>query len=156
MPAHLPASPPATPPSDSRTAWLEAQVTAAAPQKLRLKLLEDALRFACQTHDLWRASELETAHESLIRCRDIVSELIADCAPDELPPARQVAALYVFLLSALTEARETRDDLQLAGVIRVLQAEHEACRRLCEQLPERRVPPPSTAFSSREAFSIEA
>jgi len=153
--------------TDTRDIYLEMQVNSATPQKLRLMLIEGALRFARRTQDHWRESALDEGLESLIRSRDIISELISSVEADASPLARQVNGLYVYLFSALTEAQQTRDEHQLAAVIRVLEEERETWRQLCEQLPDRPVPPPSAAFSSREelapafvsereAFSIDA
>lgn len=163
----MPAPQPGDTPTDTPAAYLETQVTTATPQKLRLMLLDGALRFAHRTRDQWRAGDFEAALESLIRTRDIVSELIAGIQPDASPLARQVNALYVYLFSALTESQQTRDEHQLAGVIRVLASERETWRQLCQQLPDRVVPPPSAAFvpreipapisiAPRETFSIDA
>jgi len=153
--------------TDTRDIYLELQVSTATPQKLRLMLIEAALRFARQTLELWRARDLDRALETLIRTREIVSELMAGVETDASPLARQVGNLYAYLFSALTEAQQTRDEHQLAAVIRVLEEERETWRLLCEQLPDRPVPPPTAAFaqreelapalvSEREAFSIDA
>jgi flagellar protein FliS len=139
--------------TDSREIYLETQVQTATPQKLRLMLIEGALRFARQTLDQWQAAQSDQALESLIRCREIVSELIAGIRPDASPLASQVNGLYVYLFSALIEAQQTRDEHQLAAVIRVLEEERETWRQLCEQLPDRPVPPPTAAFSQREELA---
>jgi flagellar protein FliS len=153
--------------TDAQQAYLETQVTTATPQQLRLLLIDGAIRFARLTQELWREQQDERALESLIRCRDIVSELIAGARPDESPLARQVTALYGYLFSALTEAQQTRDATQLASVIRVLEEDRETWRQLCEQLAERPVPMPNAAFAREEvaptvvaspatSFSIDA
>jgi flagellar protein FliS len=141
---------------DVQQIYLETQITTATPQRLRLLLVEGAIRFARQTQDQWRTEQDEAALESLIRCRDIVSELIAGVHPDESPLTRQVTALYGYLFSALTEARQTRDATLLAAVIRVLDEERETWRQVCEQLPDRPVPAPSAHFASREELAPSA
>ncbi len=153
-------------PTETRDAYLETQVHTATPQKLRLMLIEAALRHARLTLDQWRSSAGDQALESLIRAREIVGELMAGVQGGS-PLARQVSGLYVYLFSALTEAQQTRDATQLAAVIRVLEEDRETWRQLCDQLGDRPVPAPSAAFSSREevapqvvaessAFSIDA
>jgi flagellar protein FliS len=139
--------------TDTREIYLETQVQTATPQKLRLMLIEGALRFARRTQAQWRGGEIDAALESLIRSRDIVSELIAGVQTDASPLARQVGSLYVYLFSALTEAQQTRDEHQLAGVIRVLEEERETWRQVCEQLPDRPIPPPAPAFAKREELA---
>jgi flagellar protein FliS len=153
---------------EAHETYLETQITTATPQQLRLMLIDGAIRFARQTQDQWRMQQQEAALESLIRCREIVSELIAGVRPDESPLAQQVTALYGYLFSALTEAQQTRDATQLAAVIRVLEDDRETWRQVCEQLAERPVPAPNAAFPVREevapaivaspatTFSIEA
>ncbi len=153
--------------TDTREIYLETQVQTATPQKLRLMLIEGALRFARRTQAQWRAGDSGGALESLIRARDIVSELISGVQAGASPLAGQVNSLYVYLFSALTEAQQTRDEHQLAGVIRVLEEERETWRQVCEQLPDRPVPQPTAACAQREelapasirsqeAFSIDA
>jgi flagellar secretion chaperone FliS len=152
--------------SSARDAYLETEINTATPQKLRLILLDGAIRRAAQTQKHWRERNDEAALESLIRCRDIVSELIAGIHPAESPLAQQVCGLYVYLFSALTEAQQTRDEHQLAAVIRVLEQDRETWQKVCEQLPDRPVPPTASSASReelapatiapRQSFSIDA
>lgn len=153
--------------TETRDIYLETQVHTATPQKLRLLLIDGALRYSRRTLELWREANADQALESLIRTREIISELIAGVETDASPLARQVGSLYVYLFSALTEAQQTRDEHQLAGVIRVLEEERETWRQLCEQHPDRHAPRLTAAFSTREelapivvnqreAFSIDA
>ena len=57
--------------------YLEMQVGTATPQRLRLMLIEAALRQARRTLVLWSEGQSDAALEALIRCREIVGELIA-------------------------------------------------------------------------------
>ena len=120
----------------AHSAYLETQVATAPPQKLRLMLIEGAIRFARQTQEHWLKRDFEAALESLIRCREIVSELIAGVNADASPLARRVCGIYIFLFSTLTEAQLTRDANQLASAIRILEEERETWRQICEQLPD--------------------
>lgn len=153
--------------STTRDIYLEMQVNTATPQRLRLMLIDGALRYARRTAELWRENAFDDALEALIRCREIVSELIAGIDTGASPLARQVTGLYVYLFSALTEAQQTRDEHQLAAVIRMLEEDRETWRQLCEQVPDRLVPAPTAAFppreelapavvNEREAFAIDA
>jgi flagellar protein FliS len=147
--------------------YLEMQVSTATPQRLRLMLIDGALRQARRTADMWRDGQFDTALEALIRCREIVGELIAAVDKEASPLARQVASVYVFLFSLLTEVQQTRDEHQLGSIIRVLEEERETWRQVCEQVPDRLSAAPSAAFALREelapvivtrqdAFSIDA
>jgi flagellar protein FliS len=147
--------------------YLEMQVSTATPQRLRLMLIDGALRQARRTAELWRDGQLDTALEALIRCREIVGELIAGIDKEASPLASQVSSVYVFLFSLLTEVQQTRDGQQLAAIIRVLEEERETWRQVCEQVPDRISAAASAAFAPceelapaivarSEAFSIDA
>jgi flagellar protein FliS len=142
--------------TQTRDIYFETQVHTATPQRLRLMLIDGALRFGRLTLELWQTGDNERALESLIRCRDILSELLSGVHADESPLARQVSALYGYLFSALTEAQQTRDATLLSSVLRVLDEERETWRQLCEQLPDRPVPAPSANFASREELAPSA
>ena len=152
----------------SHATYFETQVGTATPQKLRLMLIDGALRHARLTYERWRdGGPAEQAFESLVRARDIVGELVAGIRADASPLAAQVNNLYVYLFSALTEAQQTRDQTLLAGVIRVLEEDRETWWLLCEQLGDRPAPEASAALAPQEelapaivaepdAFSIDA
>ena len=119
---------------EPRDSYLETQVLTAPPQGLRLMLIEAAIRDLDLTEGLWQQERNEPALEALIRCRSILSELIAGIQPDASPLAQKVLGLYVFLYTALTEAQISRDRQKLAHVRRVLISERETWREVCRQL----------------------
>lgn len=123
-------------PHDPRDAYLETQITTATPQRLRLMLVEAAIRLARQTADAWRDHRDEEALESLIRCRAIISELIAGVKAEGSPLGKQVVGVYLFLFTTLTEAQLSRDDKKLASVVRVLEEERVTWLKVCEQLSD--------------------
>ena len=137
----------------ARDTYLETQVHTATPQRLRLMLLDGALRFARQTQELWQRNESDAAYDSLVRCRDIVGELIAGIQADASPLAKTVLNLHLYLFSALTEAQLKQDQQQLAAVIAVLEEERETWQRLCEQFPERPSAAAAAAITSREEIA---
>jgi len=121
---------------NSHDAYLNTQVYTATPQKLHLMLIEGAIRFARQTIQYWEEEDHEQACESLIRCRRIITEILAGIKGEDSEVARRTSALYVYLFQTLTEAqlhwrRENLDD-----VIRVLEIERETWTLVCEQMPE--------------------
>ncbi len=120
-----------TQPSD---AYLQTQILTASPQRLRLMLIEGALREVDQTARLWEIRNFELALESLIRCRDILSELIAGIRPDQSPMAQKVLGLYLFLFQVVTEAQLSRDPRKLATIRRVLASERDTWQQVCQQL----------------------
>src|SRR6478736_4752663 len=101
--------------------YLETQVATATPQRLRLMLIEEALRLARAAHELWSADRGLEGSTKVERCRDVISELIGGIHPDQTPVAKRVLGIYLFLFSSLTESQIARDTHQLAGVIRVLE-----------------------------------
>jgi flagellar protein FliS len=152
---------------DPAAAYFETQVHTATPQKLRLMLIEGALRHARRTLDQWREGAADRGYASLVAARDIVGELIAGIRAAESPLAARVNQLYVYLFSALTEAQQTRDQALLAGVIRALEEDRETWRQLCERLGDRPAVAASAALTPHEelapaivaqpdAFSIDA
>jgi flagellar secretion chaperone FliS len=124
----------------ARDVYLEAQVRTATPQRLRLMLIEGALRFARQSLELWdNDQQLEARFNALTRCRSVVSELYATIKTEEFPVAQPVKALYLFLFQHLADASLSKDPQKVRDVIRVLEQERETWQQLCEKMPE---PPP--------------
>jgi flagellar protein FliS len=121
--------------------YVENEVLTATPQKLRLLLIDGAIRFAHASIRQWEEGRNDEALEAVIRCREIVTELFSVIDKTASGPAAQVYDLYVFLFGELTEAQRNRDSEQVRGVLRVLEVERETWRQVCEQLPESPVPP---------------
>jgi flagellar protein FliS len=144
--------------------YLESEVLTASPQRLRLMLIDGAIRFARQTLAHWDVDHADAASQSLMRCRAIVTELLASVRGDRTScehlvnhlrrpqplsakqrardvdelhdAARNTAGIYVFLFRDLTDAQMTRDAGKVQGAIRVLEVERETTRLLCEQLAD--------------------
>jgi flagellar protein FliS len=123
-------------PSKARATYLETQVLTATPQKLRLMLIEGAIRQARLTQSCWQEGRQEDAFEALVRCRNIVSELYSAVDATAGPLARQVKALYLFLFKTLAEAQLMRDQQKLADALAVLEVEQETWQQFCEQTPD--------------------
>lgn len=129
--------------------YLESQVLTATPQKLRLMLIEGAIRFARQTMHHWEQGNNEQALETIIRSRSIVSELLASITVDQSELTRKVASIYLFVFRHLTEGQLRRDARLVEEAIRVLEAERETWSLVCEQMPE--APPKATDDSPGSA-----
>ncbi|NLX54087.1 MAG: flagellar export chaperone FliS [Planctomycetaceae bacterium] len=128
-----------------RDAYLEAQVRTATPQRLRLMLIEGAMRFARRSLELWDdAAQREACRGALSRCRGIVSELCATIKTDGFPVAHQVKAIYLFLFQQLADASFSHDAGKVRDVLSVLEEERETWQQLCMQMPE----PPARDRSS--------
>ena len=133
-----------------RHAYLETQIATAAPQQLRLMLIEGALRLARQTADAWREERRDEALDTLIRCRSIITELISGIRAGSSQLADKVLGIYVFLFQELTEAQLRRDASRIDGIIRVLEEERATWQELCAAASSNQ---PHTAS---ERISLEA
>jgi flagellar protein FliS len=121
-------------PADS---YLETQVLTATPQRLRLMLIEEALRRVRAADEAWAAGRAAEGSIAISRTRDVVSELIAGIHPDETPIAKQVLGIYLYLFSTLTEAGLSADRNRLTDISRVLEEERQTWQDVCQQMPER-------------------
>jgi flagellar protein FliS len=116
-----------------RDCYFETHVLTAPPAKLRLLLVEAAIRALQQTQEHWAAGQIEAAGDCVIRARDIFSELMSPLAQDQSPLARQTLAIYVFLCRSLAEAAAARDLGKLHDMIKVLDEERRTWQAVCEQ-----------------------
>jgi flagellar protein FliS len=135
-------------------AYLESLVRTATPQRLRLMLIDGAIRFARQALANWDREEHRTAvYESIVRCRAIIMELYGSIQQDASPVAKQVASIYLYLFRLLAEAPATHDAQKVREVMGVLEEERETWRQLCEQMPE---PPEAMAGDRSQQREITA
>lgn len=162
--------------------YLETAILSATPQRLRLLLLDGALRFAHQAIQQWEHDENEAASESLDRCQAIIAELLAairtdraSCerivdgiqrqrplAPEErereleslLRISRTTAGVCLFLFRELSEAQIERSREKISNVIRVLQVERDTAQAVCEELAD--APALITANDTKEILASQA
>jgi flagellar biosynthetic protein FliS len=118
---------------DARTAYLETHIKTAAPQKLRLMLIEAAIRFAQQARE---AGGGELFSSGLERARDVVTELIAGIRPEKQSLNDTVRALYVFVFRSLSEAQLLHNLSKIEDALKVLEEEQQTWLQVCEQMPE--------------------
>ncbi len=137
---------------EAREAYLATQIMTATPQKLRLMLIDGAIKSATQTIDCWREDEHEEGSERLILCRQIISELLSSIRQDSSEISKNATNLYAFLFRALTEAQMENDIERLQNVIRILEVERDTWQQVCEELPEA----PSGWSESQEPKEITA
>jgi flagellar protein FliS len=140
----------------AREAYLETQVATATPQRLRLMLIEAALRRARAAQRAWIDDKSEEAHQALTHCREIMAELIAGIRPEDSPLAKQVLGIYLFLFSAATEAQLTKDSHRLQDIIRILEEERITWQAVCEQMTERPVAAPAAAAEEIAPQRVDA
>ena len=137
---------------NARDAYLESHILTAAPQKLRLMLIEGAIRFSRQAIAYWEQGQPDAGNQALCRARRIVSELLSGIRPESSSLSSKVAGVYAFLFRTLSEALPQRDVRRVATALEVLEVEHETWRLLCDQLSEH---PVSGAIASSDARQPE-
>ena len=124
-------------PADS---YLETRVLTATPQRLRLMLIEEALRRVRAADEAWAAGRMTDGAVACSRAREVISELIAGVHPDGNEIAKRVLGIYLYLFSTLTEASLSTDRTRLNHIARVLEEERQTWLAVCEQQPERLEP----------------
>ena len=118
--------------------YLEDAVRTASPQKIRLMLIEAAIRNIERTRMAWQEAESDDANslEYLIKAQDIVTELLASLDRDTEPElASKVAGIQMFIYRCLLEAGLEHSVEKLDDAKRILEEERETWRLACEQAP---------------------
>lgn len=131
---------------DARQQYLVNEVMTAAPQKLQLMLLDAAIRHAQKAGEHRQAGRVEEAGESIIRCQEIVSEILAALQPNrDQELTKRVAAIYLFVFRRLVQAHLKQDEGPLKEALSVLEIERETWRQVCQQDGSLRAPAPKAA-----------
>ena len=134
-----------------RDLYLETEVTTATPQRLRLMLIEEALRQCRAAEQATAQGDRPAAALATTRCRNLVSELLASIRPEQGPVAAQVLRIYLFLYSTLVEIEFAGDYRHLAKVVRVLEEEQLTWLTICQQSPDR--PPQTVSIDAAEELA---
>ena len=161
----------------ARDNYLETEVLTATPQKLRLMLIEAAIRFTEQTRQLWRAGDVDKSFDTVIRAQQVVTELMSSLNHESDDPlTKKLAGIYLFVFRSLVDANLNHDEQKLDDAIRVLEVERETWRQVCQQTAAAQsssasftptpspVPPPLSGLDfssdgglpSAEGFSLDA
>lgn len=120
-------------PASARREYLTTQVMTATPQKLQLMLIEGAIRYGTQAKHLRSEQREDEACEALVRCQEIMGELLASVSAGESDVSRKLAGIYVYLFRTLTEANLQHDDAKLDDVLSVLAIERDTWSQVCEE-----------------------
>ena len=114
--------------------YLQAEVQTATPQKLRLMLIEAAIKNVHRTKKAWEEERFEAAFESLSLAQDIVAELLSSLDKESNPKlAGKIASIYVFIFRCLSEGGMTHDPQKMDDALRVLNSERETWKQVCEK-----------------------
>ena len=120
--------------STVRQNYLQAEVQTATPQKLRLLLIEAAIKNIHRTKKAWEDERFEAGFESLSLAQDIVAELLSSLDKESNPElVGKIASIYVYIFRCLSEGGMTHDPLKLDDALRVLASERETWRQVCEK-----------------------
>jgi flagellar protein FliS len=137
----------------ARENYLVTEVLTATPQKLQLMMIEAAIRFGQQARQQWQEGKTQAASDSLIRCQQIMAQLLGGMKP-ELDPelVSRVAGVYVFVFNCFVHAHLNHDQQHLDDALSVLAEEQQTWRLVCEKLGSRR----SESEIETERFAVEA
>lgn len=110
--------------------------------ELVVMLYEGALKFLSRAVAALQAGNLEEAHNSLVRCQDIVAELMGSLNMEAGEIAFNLLRIYEYMHRRLVDANLGKDERavrEVAGLLRdLLPAWQEAARRVRTlSLPER-------------------
>lgn len=122
----------------SQNPYLENEVKSATPQRLRVLLIDGAIRFALLAQQHLDRGEDALAAAARGRCRAILAELL-DSITGESEVSDTMRAVYTLTLTQFVtdEAKDPRQAIE--NLVEVLKVERETWQLVCEQLPE--VPP---------------
>lgn len=143
--------------ANSREEYLVTEVMTAPPQKLQLMLIDAAIRFAVKAKEQWRTDANAEAGESVLRCQQIVTEIMAGIRPDaDRALAGKISAIYSFVFRCLVAAHLRSDAAKLDEAISVLQVERETWQTLCIRLADAAPPVAADAPVASTGFSLQA
>ncbi len=114
--------------------YLQAEVHTATPQKLQLMLVEAAIKNIHRTKLSWQQQRYDDGVETLSRSQDIIAEILCslDVKSNE-QIAKSLGAIYLFVFRCLAEGGMKHDEQKLDDALRVLNAERETWRQVCEK-----------------------
>ncbi|MDR1485458.1 MAG: flagellar export chaperone FliS [Planctomycetaceae bacterium] len=118
----------------ARNNYLQAEVSTATPQKLQLLLVEAAIKNIHRTKQAWQESRFDVGIETLTVAQNIISEILCSLDMEGNPTiAKQLASIYLFIFRRLAEGAMWHDDAKLDDALRVLNAERETWRQVCDK-----------------------
>ena len=145
----------------ARQNYLQAEVQTATPQKVRLLLIEAAIKNIHRTKKAWEEEKFEVGFDSLSLAQDIVAELLSSLDKESNPDlVGKIASIYVFIFRCLSEAGMTHDPVKLDDALRILTSERETWRLVCEKFGSAIINPEAssagTGSSSRLDLSTDS
>ncbi len=103
------------------SAYERTHVETAEQRQLIMLLYDGAIRFSRKAATRIDATDVEAAHNYLIRARDIVSELLATLKPEKAGElGENLKRLYVYIFNRLVEANLTKNKAIVEEVIHLM------------------------------------
>lgn len=103
------------------SAYERTNVETADQRQLILMLYDGAIRFLQKAEQQIEANDVESAHNYLIRTRQIVGELLATLKPEKAGEVgRNLRQLYIYVFNRLVEANLTKDLATVNEVTRIM------------------------------------
>jgi flagellar biosynthetic protein FliS len=118
---------------NAHVAYLETEVATACPPKLRLFLIEAALRLAQQSCSCGNDEPPHEIAHRLHSLKRILLELLASIDHEDRALAERIKSVYLYLLCTVVEAERTGDAQCLADVEKVLHVERETWQILTDR-----------------------
>lgn len=112
----------------ARTAYLDATVKTASPERLLVMLLDRLVLDCRRAKDAQEAGDHPAAHVQLVHAQDIVTELYATLDVDAWEGGPRLAALYGHLQISLVEANVRRDVALTAHCVELVEGLSETWR----------------------------
>lgn len=120
-------------------AYLRTQVLTATPEKLRLMLLDGAIRFLRQGIDGLHSRDYEASYNGITQARAIVLELASGIRPDtDRELAERVRSVYLYLHREMIDGSLERDIPRLEKAAELLEYERETWAMLIEKVAAER------------------
>jgi flagellar secretion chaperone FliS len=107
-------------------AYLRTRVLTAAPEELRLMLIDGAIKFTTQAREGLEKKNYEHSFNGFTKAREIILELINSMRPEVNPDlCSRVGSLYTFMYSELVGASFEKDVSRVNRVLGLLEYERE-------------------------------
>jgi flagellar protein FliS len=137
--------------------YLATQVLTATPDRLRLMLIEAALRKCELARQTWDVEAGEPWGEALSRAQDLVTELLASLNFVDQPElARKIAAIYNYIFRELVAAHLEHDATRLGNARKVLEIERDTWRQVAQKLAQSGETAPARAVHAPHAVPAPA
>jgi flagellar protein FliS len=121
------------------TAYLEAQVLTASPERLHLLVVDAAIRSARQGEAALMEKDVEKAFLALSQCRSCVSDILAGIRTEPNPElAERLRGLFAFVQRNLLYADVKRDPQLVRDALSILESHRRTWGDLLERLQQER------------------